>query len=63
MELDNSELPAKDPKYSQIDKNLLPRCECLKDTVERFLPFWHDTVVPQVKVSITLSGIGNRIKE
>ena len=34
----------------RLDKALMPRSECLKDTVERFLPFWHDTVVPQLKV-------------
>jgi 2,3-bisphosphoglycerate-dependent phosphoglycerate mutase len=64
MDLSDPELPAKDPKYSQIDKNLLPRSECLKDTVERFLPFWHDTVVPQVKASknVIIAAHGNSIR-
>ena len=33
-----------------FDKSVLPRTECLKDTVERFLPFWHDQIVPSLKV-------------
>lgn len=64
MDLTDPELPAKDPKYSSIDKAILPRCECLKDTVERFLPFWHDTVVPQLKggKSIIIAAHGNSLR-
>lgn len=42
--------PGNDPRYSHIDKNLLPLSECLKDTVNRVLPFWHDAIVPQILV-------------
>jgi len=64
MELTDPEIPAKDPKYSSIDKAILPRCECLKDTVERFLPFWHDTVVPQLKggKNIIIAAHGNSLR-
>jgi 2,3-bisphosphoglycerate-dependent phosphoglycerate mutase len=30
--------PVNEMKYNAIDKSLLPAAECLKDTVERFLP-------------------------
>ena len=33
-----------------MDKNLVPRAECLKDTVERVLPYWYDVIVPEIKV-------------
>lgn len=64
MDLDNPELPSKDPKYNKLDKALMPRCECLKDTVERFLPFWHDTVVPQVKdgKKVIIAAHGNSLR-
>ncbi|KAL7669252.1 hypothetical protein ACOME3_009917 [Neoechinorhynchus agilis] len=39
----------KDEKYKAYDPSILPKTECLKDTVERFLPFWHDNIAPVVK--------------
>jgi len=35
--------------YSQLDKKVIPKCECLKDTVARALPFWHDVIVPALR--------------
>lgn len=32
-----------------MDKRVLPLTECLKDTVERALPFWHDQIVPAIR--------------
>lgn len=40
--------PGHDPRYRGLDPALLPRTECLKDTVERFLPLWHDEIAPRV---------------
>lgn len=44
-------------KIKGLDKSVLPRTECLKDTVERFLPFWHDQIVPALKVIQNLNFI------
>lgn len=33
-----------------LDKSVIPRSECLKDTVERVLPYWYDVIVPAIKV-------------
>lgn len=41
--------PRFDPKYKDVDPNLLPNTESLKNTVERFLPYWTDTIVPEIK--------------
>jgi len=49
MDLENPDLPANDPKYADLDKSILPRTECLKDTVSRFLPYWHDQIVPEIR--------------
>ena len=46
---DDSRYPGQDPRYAGLSDKELPLTECLKDTVERFLPYWHDTIAPHVK--------------
>jgi len=60
----NSMYPGKDPRYSDLDENDIPLAECLKDTVERFLPYWHDTIVPSLKQGkrILISAHGNSLR-
>lgn len=41
--------PGTDPRYRRLTKSELPLSECLRDTVARFLPYWHQTIVPVVK--------------
>ncbi|MBD3379338.1 MAG: 2,3-diphosphoglycerate-dependent phosphoglycerate mutase [Candidatus Omnitrophica bacterium] len=36
--------PGNDPRYKNIPEDLLPLTECLKDTVERFIPYWQNTI-------------------
>ncbi len=50
-ELDRSDsmYPGKDPRYAGLEENDIPLAECLKDTVERFLPYWHNTIVQSLK--------------
>jgi 2,3-bisphosphoglycerate-dependent phosphoglycerate mutase len=52
--------PGRDPRYRQLDSDELPVTECLKDTVARFLPYWHQEIVPAIqdgrKVIITAHG-------
>jgi len=47
-------------KYKDVPKADIPKCESLKDTVARFLPYWHDTIAPAVssgkKVIIVAHG-------
>ncbi len=40
--------PVSDPRYADLSPSQLPLTECLKDTVERFLPYWHETIAPAV---------------
>src|SRR5512139_2390301 len=40
--------PRFDPRYAGLSDGELPACESLKDTVARFLPFWHETIAPTV---------------
>ena len=41
--------PGHDPRYGALSAEDLPLTECLKDTAERFLPYWHDTIAPAVR--------------
>jgi 2,3-bisphosphoglycerate-dependent phosphoglycerate mutase len=39
---------AGDPRYALLPDELLPRTECLRDVVERMLPYWHDAIIPDL---------------
>lgn len=41
--------PGRDPRYAGLSKQELPLTECLKDTVARFLPLWHETIAPAIR--------------
>src|SRR5881296_1695016 len=41
--------PRGDPRYAGLAESELPLTECLKDTVERFLPYWKDAIAPAVR--------------
>jgi len=48
LEFNDKRHPRNEIKYKDLDKNILPATECLKDTVDRFLPFWHNTIKPAI---------------
>jgi 2,3-bisphosphoglycerate-dependent phosphoglycerate mutase len=64
VEFNDDRFPGKDPKYQYVDKKLLPRSECLKDTVERVLPFWYDVIVPEIKKNqrVLIVAHGNSLR-
>jgi len=39
---------AGDPRYALLPDELLPRAECLRDVVQRMLPYWYDAIIPDV---------------
>ena len=41
--------PGLDSKYKDLSTKLVPSTECLKDTVTRFLPFWHENIAPAIQ--------------
>jgi 2,3-bisphosphoglycerate-dependent phosphoglycerate mutase len=45
---DDERYPGHDPRYRGLTGSELPLTECLKDTVARFLPLWHDTIAPAI---------------
>jgi 2,3-bisphosphoglycerate-dependent phosphoglycerate mutase len=52
--------PKFDPRYREMLPTEVPLTECLKDTVARFLPYWHNTITPAIhqgkRVIITAHG-------
>lgn len=61
---DDPRYPGKDPRYKYLTKDELPLTECLKDTVARFLPYWHDTIAPAVKDGkrVIIAAHGNSLR-
>jgi 2,3-bisphosphoglycerate-dependent phosphoglycerate mutase len=64
LTIDDPRHPSKDPRYASLDPAVLPLTESLKDTVARFLPFWHDTIAPTVKSGkrVIIAAHGNSIR-
>jgi len=64
LEGGDERLPHSDPRYAHVDPALLPRTESLKDTVERFLPFWHETLAPALRSgeTVLVSAHGNSLR-
>jgi len=56
--------PGADPRYAGLTAAELPLTECLKDTVARFLPYWHETIVPALKAGqrIIIAAHGNSLR-
>jgi 2,3-bisphosphoglycerate-dependent phosphoglycerate mutase len=56
--------PGRDRRYAGLADHELPRTECLKDTVERFLPFWHETIAPAVRAGqrVLIAAHGNSLR-
>lgn len=49
LALDDVRYPGLDPRYQNLDKKDVPLTECLKDTVDRFLPYWKESIVPMIQ--------------
>ena len=61
---DDERYPGKDPRYAGLSKAELPLAECLKDTVERVVPYWESEIVPQIKAGkkIIIAAHGNSLR-
>jgi len=56
--------PSHDPRYAGMPPELLPSSECLKDVVERMLPYWYDAIVPDLvrEPCVLVSAHGNSLR-
>merc|ERR1712038_1275480 len=64
LEKDSPYHPCKEPKYSDLKPEEIPDTECLKDTIARVMPYWEETIVPQLKAGKTVfvAAHGNSIR-
>jgi 2,3-bisphosphoglycerate-dependent phosphoglycerate mutase len=56
--------PSHDPRYANLPPELLPGAECLKDVVDRMLPYWYDAIVPDLLLHscVLVSAHGNSLR-
>jgi 2,3-bisphosphoglycerate-dependent phosphoglycerate mutase len=56
--------PKNDPRYATLPPEDLPRTESLKDTVARFLPYWHGTIAPDIRSGrrVVIAAHGNSLR-
>jgi 2,3-bisphosphoglycerate-dependent phosphoglycerate mutase len=64
LEKSDPRYPGNDPRYKQLNPKDLPLTECLKDTVARFLPYWHEVIAPVVKSNkkVIIAAHGNSLR-
>jgi 2,3-bisphosphoglycerate-dependent phosphoglycerate mutase len=53
-----------DERYAALPRDVLPRSECLKDVVDRMLPYWYDAIVPDLRADhvVLVAAHGNSLR-
>ncbi|HYX24721.1 MAG TPA: 2,3-bisphosphoglycerate-dependent phosphoglycerate mutase, partial [Thermoanaerobaculia bacterium] len=61
---DDPRHPGRDRRYADLTPAELPLAESLKDTVARFLPYWHQTIVPDLRAGkrVLIAAHGNSLR-
>lgn len=64
LEKNDERYPGNDPRYKELSEKELPLTECLKDTVARFMPYWHETIAPAIKSGkrVIIAAHGNSLR-
>lgn len=64
LETDDDRFPGKDRRYSDLTTEQLPLTECLKDTVDRMVPYWQNTIAPRVASGqrVIIAAHGNSLR-
>ncbi|MBC8473600.1 MAG: 2,3-diphosphoglycerate-dependent phosphoglycerate mutase [Candidatus Omnitrophica bacterium] len=64
LEKTDPRYPGNDPIYKGMDEKDIPLTECLKDTVARFLPYWHEIIAPAIKSGkkVIVAAHGNSLR-
>jgi 2,3-bisphosphoglycerate-dependent phosphoglycerate mutase len=64
LDHDDERHPRFDPRYRDLPPDLLPDSECLKDVVERMLPWWYDGIVPDLRngATVLVAAHGNSLR-
>jgi 2,3-bisphosphoglycerate-dependent phosphoglycerate mutase len=64
LTVDDPLYPGKDPRYTNVNPEELPLTECLQDVVARFLPYWHETLAPEIRSGkrVLIAAHGNSLR-
>jgi len=64
LEKSDERYPGHDARYADLTEAQLPLTECLADTVDRFLPYWHETIAPEIKAGqrVIIAAHGNSLR-
>jgi len=64
LTLDDPRHPSHDPRYAALSPDVLPLTESLKDTIARFLPYWHETIAPTIRSGkrVVIAAHGNSLR-
>ncbi len=64
LEKDDERYPGHDRRYADLTEDELPQTECLKDTVARFMPLWHEEIAPMIKSGkrVLIAAHGNSLR-
>ena len=64
IEIDDEYSQYNDPRYASLPPELKPRTECLKDVLERALPYWYDQIVPDLLAgkTVLVAAHGNSLR-
>jgi len=64
LDTNDERFPGKLRVYKNVDASMLPKTESLKDTVARFLPYWHETIAPAIKSGkkVLIAAHGNSLR-
>ena len=61
---DDERYSGRDPRYADMKREEIPLTESLKDTVARFLPYWHETIAPEIRKGkkVLIAAHGNSLR-
>ncbi len=64
LSVDDERYSGRDPRYADLRRDEIPLTESLKDTVARFLPYWHETIAPAVTSGqrVIIAAHGNSLR-
>lgn len=64
LEASDERFPGNDPRYAHLSQETLPLTECLKDTVDRVVPYWQSDIAPAIREGkkLLISAHGNSLR-
>lgn len=64
MDFDDARHPRHDPRYSELPAEVIPSGECLKDLIVRMIPYWYDSIVPDLVAgrTVLVGAHGNSLR-